>query len=90
MNYLNITDCTSLEYMNMYDCNISDLDFSTNPNIYNVDLRYNNMSAASINNMISSLPDRSMSAIQGKYQIDGNPGTDEHDESAANDKGWWR
>lgn len=90
VNYLNITDCTSLEYMNMYDCNISDLDFSTNPNIYNVDLRYNNMSAASINNMISSLPDRSMSAIQGKYQIDGNPGTDEHDESAANDKGWWR
>lgn len=86
---VNMTGCSSLEYFNMFDANITSLDFTSNPAMYHVDVRYNNMEATAIDNMILSLPDRSMSATQGKYMIDGNPGANSHNETAANDKGWW-
>lgn len=86
---VNMTDCTALEYFNMDNANISSLDFSWSPRISTVDARNNEMDATAIDNMISTLPDRSNEINIGQYYIAGNPGADTHNESVANDKGWW-
>lgn len=89
---IDLTDCQALEYFNMSYSDITSLDFSActaGTSLYYVDITDNNMDAAAIDNMIATFPDRQSSPTQGVYVISGNPGANSHNETAANDKGWW-
>lgn len=89
---IDLTDCQALEYFNMRNSDISSLDFSActaGNSLYYVDVMDNNMDAAAIDNMIATFPDRQSSPTQGVYVISGNPGADSHNETVANEKGWW-
>ncbi|MGM9735981.1 MAG: hypothetical protein ACI3ZL_06170 [Candidatus Cryptobacteroides sp.] len=86
---IDLTGCSSLEECYMKYGMISKFDFSDCPNLIKIDVGNNAMDATAIDNMISTMPDRSESSIQGTYVVSGNSGASTHNEQAANDKGWW-
>lgn len=86
---IDLTGCSSLEECYMKYGMISKFDFSDSPNLIKIDVGSNAMDATAIDNMISTMPDRSESSIQGTYVVSGNSGASTHNEQAANDKGWW-
>ena len=90
LNSVNLSGCSSLEEFGMSRSGLSSLDFTDCVNLFKFDVEYNNLESTAIDYMIKTLPDRSNDPTQGKYVVSGNPGASTYDQSAAENKGWWR
>ena len=85
---INLNGCTSLEYMMLYDSNLTELDFSSCSNMKEFDIRYNNLNTEAIDAMFVSLPDKNEDFDGGSYRLTGNPGANSYDVNAAIMKNW--
>ena len=92
LNSVDFTGCSSLEYVNLYDGDISNLDFSDSPKLTYLDIRYNAMTKEAIDAMFISMPDWSVDDgfVTGAYMLSNNAsGYTGYNKSAANAKNWW-
>ena len=94
--YISIFDfagCKSLEHVNIYAADASSLNFTDSPKLIYLDARNNKLSAATIDAMFATMPDRNViddGAIPGKYFLSGNSsGWDQYNKDAAMAKGWY-
>lgn len=87
---VDLTGCASLDYVNLYDGIIENLNFSDSPKVKYIDIRNNNMSKDALDAMFVSLPDWSVNdgQINGVYKLSGNPGASTYDFDAAYNKNW--
>jgi hypothetical protein len=90
LKIVDLTGCASLDYVNLYDGCVQNLDFSDSPKVKYIDIRNNDMSKDAIDAMFVSLPDWSVNdgEINGVYKLSGNPGASSYDFDAAYNKNW--
>jgi hypothetical protein len=93
--YISIFDfagCKSLEHVNIYAADANSLNFTDSPKLIYLDARNNKLSAAAINAMFATMPDRNVvddGAVPGKYLLSGNGGSNGYNKAAAEAKGWY-
>mgnify|MGYP003289166962 CR=1 FL=1 len=93
--YISIFDfagCKSLEHVNIYAADAKSLNFTDSPKLIYLDARNNQLSAAAINAMFATMPDRNVvddGAVPGKYLLSGNGGSNGYNKAAAEAKGWY-
>lgn len=90
LNGVDLSGCSSLEYMNINDADITNLDLSDCEKVTYLDIRNNNMSAEALNYMFGTLPDWSVNYGEtlGVYKITGNPGASSCNTEIAYVKNW--
>ena len=90
LDEIDLTGCSSLEYIDLYEADVKKLDFSDCIRLTYLDVINNDMSATALNDMFESLPDwNTLDAdVLGIYKITGNPGYSSCDTDIAYKKNW--
>lgn len=90
LDEIDLTGCSSLEYIDLYEADVKKLDFSDCIRLTYLDVINNDMSATALNDMFESLPDwNTLDAdVLGIYKITGNPGYSSCDTDVAYKKNW--
>lgn len=90
LDEIDLSGCSALEYIDIYNADVSQLDLSDCDKLTYVDVRDNKMSAEALDAMFESLPDWSVidADVLGIYKITGNPGYSSCDTDIAYVKNW--